>query len=515
MRSPPSKSQIKNSTSGSGSSTAGSNVKGPLNLFFSQKSNEKRKGEAIDLDSCRKSLRERALDAFARWMYDAGLPFNCVNYTDSFGEFIVAVGQYGPGMKPPTYHEVRVPCLKKEVEKTDKIIEEQKAQWKIYGCSIMMDKWTAKNGKMVINVLVNSPRGSVFLESYDASDSSTNSNKMFNLSEKTILKVGPENVVQVVTDNTSENKKVGNMLKGVFPNICWTPCAAHCINLMFGEIFNFYLQKQNTLFLSTEWSESIYTKEALGKEVARFIIGPYFWNDTVQALKVGNPLVIVLRLVDGEKKSPTEYIYEAMDRDKEDIEKAFDHDRRKYERVFEIIDKRWDDQLHQPLHAAGHILNRELFYTNNENKTLDLKIHTKKRNRLELKKLNDLVFVKYNRTLARRYKARNIIDPILLNNIDEANEWLTGGPQNHEEEEVFEGEGLTFGHVAMASGVEENVYGFRGSTLRIKERVSTSTSTCTSRTLINESSDEEEEDDDQYNNSNMMTLQEFGDLVEE
>ncbi|XP_009786406.2 lariat debranching enzyme isoform X2 [Nicotiana sylvestris] len=140
-------------------------------------------------------------------------------------------------------------------------------------------------------------------------------------------------------------------------------------------------------------------------------------------------------------------------------------------------------------------------------------IHTKKRNKLELKKLNDLVFVKYNRTLARRYKARNIIDPILLDNIDEANEWLTGAPENHEEEEVFEGEGLTFGHVAMASEVEENVYGFRGSTLRSKERVSTST--CTSRTLINEASDEEEDDDDQYNNSNMMTLQEFGDLVEE
>nr|XP_016445711.1 PREDICTED: uncharacterized protein LOC107770895 [Nicotiana tabacum] len=418
---------------------------------------------------------------------------------------------------------------------------------------------------MVINVLVNSLRGSMFLESYDASDSSTNSNKMFNLFEKTIFKVGPENVVQVVTDNASENKKAGDMLKGVFPNIYWTPCAAHCINLVFGDIFklapysivfakaikihsyisqrplllnmmrrytkqrnlvksaktrfatailtlhSFYLQKQNlrTLFLSTEWSESIYAKEALGKEVARFIIGPYFWNDTVQALKV------------------------AMDRAKEAIEKAFDHDRRKYERVFEIIDKRWDDQLHQPLHAAGHILKPGLFYTNNENKTLDLniwkgyhacvaklvpdeamqdRIHTKKRNRLELKKLNDLVFVKYNRTLAHRYKARNIIDPILLDNIDEANEWLTGGPENHEEEEVFEGEGLTFGHVAMASGVEENVYGFRGSTLRTKERVSPSTSTCTSRTLINEASDEE---DDQYNNSNMMTLQEFGDLVEE
>ncbi|XP_019257689.1 PREDICTED: uncharacterized protein LOC109235897 [Nicotiana attenuata] len=372
-------------------------------------------------------------------------------------------------------------------------------------------------------------------------------------------------------------------------------------------LHSFYLQKQNlrTMFLSTEWSESNYAKEALGKEVARFAISPAFWNDTVQALKVGNSLVTVLRMVDVEKKPPMGYIYEAMDMAKEAIEKAFDHDRRKYERVFQIIDKRWDDQLHQPLHAAGHILNPRLFYTNNENKTLDLNvwkgyhacvaklvpdeamqdkigeefgvyrqadgilglpsairgrtklapvewwmqfgyevpnlqqfairvqsltcsssgcernwsvyehIHSKKRNRLELKKLNDLVFVKYNRTLARRYKAHNIIDPILLDSIDEENEWLTGGPENHEEEEVFEGEGLTFGHVAIASGVEENVYGFRGSTLRSKERVSTSTSTCTSRTLINEASDEEEEDDDQYNNSNMMTLQEFGDLVEE
>ncbi|XP_018627616.1 uncharacterized protein [Nicotiana tomentosiformis] len=330
-------------------------------------------------------------------------------------------------MKPPTYHEVRVPCLKKEVEKTNKIVEEHKVQWKTYGCSIMMDKWTAKNEKMVINVLVISPRERLFLESYDASDSSTDSNKIYNLFEKTILKVGKENVVQVVTDNASENKKAGDMLKGVFPNIFWTPCAAHCIKLMFGDIFklapystvfakavkihsyisqrplllnmmrrytnqrnlvksaktrfataimtlhSFYLQKKNlrTLFMSIEWSEGIYAKEALGKEVARHIVGPYFWNDTVQALKVGNPLVIVLRLVDGERKPPMGYIYEAMDMAKEVIEKAFVHDKRKYGKVFEIIDERWTVQLHQPLHAAGHILNPGFFYTNNENKTLD------------------------------------------------------------------------------------------------------------------------------------------------
>jgi len=85
-------------------------------------------------------LRDRDVSVFARWMYDAGLPFNCVNYTESFGEFIEAFDQNGSGMKPLTYHEVRVPFLKKEVEKTNKIVEEHKVQWKTYDCSIIMDK---------------------------------------------------------------------------------------------------------------------------------------------------------------------------------------------------------------------------------------------------------------------------------------------------------------------------------------------------------------------------------------
>lgn len=59
------------------------------------------------------------------------------------------------------------------------------------------------------------------------------------------------------------------------------------------------------------------------------------------------------------------YLYEAMDRAKEAIQASFS-DHRKYKRVFEIIDKRWDGQLHRPLHATGHVLNPELFYDNEE-----------------------------------------------------------------------------------------------------------------------------------------------------
>ncbi|XP_060213434.1 uncharacterized protein LOC132640719 isoform X2 [Lycium barbarum] len=400
-------------------------TKGPMNLYYPQKPKEGA-GDSLSNERSRKLLRDRVVGAFARWVYDAGLPFNCVN-AKSFKKVIDYIGEYGPNMKPPTYHEVRVTCLKKEVEKVDEIVEEHKVQWSKFGCSIMMDKWTARNGKMVINVLVNSPKGSLFLGSYDASHSSTDSTKMYNLFERTIESIGKDNVVQVVTDNASENVKAGQTMHGTFPHIYWTPCAAHCINLIFGDIFkinpyasvfskatkmyayisqrplllnlmrkftnernlvrpgktrfatafltlhSFYMQKKNlrSLVTSNEWKQSKHAKEIAGKEVARNIISPSFWNDVCKALKVGGPLIIVLRLVDGEKKLPMGYLYEAMDLCKESIAKAFGGDERRYEKVFKIIDKRWSDQLHRPLHAAGHILNPGLYYKNAAAETLD------------------------------------------------------------------------------------------------------------------------------------------------
>nr|XP_004238493.1 uncharacterized protein LOC101254199 [Solanum lycopersicum] len=188
---PPSKTQkISSSSSGSALSIAWNVTKGPLNLYSSQKSTQKggfEKGGGID--ETKKILRKRAVSAFAIWMYDAGLPFNCVNHK-SFDNFIEVVGQHGPRIKCPTFHEVRVTHLKKEVKKVEKIVDEHKVQWTKFGCSITMDKWTARNNKMIINILVNSPNGSVFLGSVDASNESTDSIKMYMLFEKLLKELG-------------------------------------------------------------------------------------------------------------------------------------------------------------------------------------------------------------------------------------------------------------------------------------------------------------------------------------
>ncbi|XP_027173916.1 uncharacterized protein LOC113773468 [Coffea eugenioides] len=48
--------------------------------------------------------------------------------------------------------------------------------------------------------------------------------------------VGSKNVVHLITDNASNYKAVETLLNERYPIICWSPCAAHCINLILKDI---------------------------------------------------------------------------------------------------------------------------------------------------------------------------------------------------------------------------------------------------------------------------------------
>ena len=92
------------------------------------------------------------------------------------------------------------------------------------------------------------------------------------------------------------------------------------------------------MFTSVDWSESKWEKEQKGKNVAKTVIMPSFWNTIIFCLKISSPLVRVLHLVDGKKKkAPMGYIYEAMTRTKETIVKSFLGNEEKYKEIIEII----------------------------------------------------------------------------------------------------------------------------------------------------------------------------------
>eukprot|EP00253_Pinus_taeda_P002766 PITA_02766 len=66
-------------------------------------------------------------------------------------------------------------------------------------------------------------------------------------------------------------------------------------------------------------------------------------------------------MVDGEKLA-IGYIYEAMDQAKEQIQATYKDMLAKYSRIWEIIDNKWNNQLHRPIHAAGYFLNPKNHY---------------------------------------------------------------------------------------------------------------------------------------------------------
>ena len=75
----------------------------------------------------------------------------------------------------------------------------------------------------------------IFLKSVDASDNITDNKYIYGLLKDMIKEVGEANVVQIIIDNGSAFVKARKLLIKKY-NLYWTPCEAHCINLMFEDI---------------------------------------------------------------------------------------------------------------------------------------------------------------------------------------------------------------------------------------------------------------------------------------
>ena len=67
----------------------------------------------------------------------------------------------------------------------------------------MSDGWTDKKRRCICNFLVNSPKGIVFLSSVDTFNMSKTADKVFEMLNAIVKRIGEENVIQVVTDNAA------------------------------------------------------------------------------------------------------------------------------------------------------------------------------------------------------------------------------------------------------------------------------------------------------------------------
>ncbi|XP_060673906.1 uncharacterized protein LOC132804042 [Ziziphus jujuba] len=109
-----------------------------------------------------------------------------------FKNMIVGAQQSGMGVQIPSPYEIKEKYLDIEYKEMQQHIEKFKESWKTYGCTIMCDGWTESTKLSILNFMV-------------------------------------------VTDNGSAFVKAGKKLMTQY-NLYWTPCAAHCIDLIFEDI---------------------------------------------------------------------------------------------------------------------------------------------------------------------------------------------------------------------------------------------------------------------------------------
>ncbi|XP_022031007.1 uncharacterized protein LOC110931946 [Helianthus annuus] len=440
--------------------------------------------------------------------------------------------------------------------------------------------------RSLINFLVNNQYGTVFLKTVDASNCVKDAEKIFELLDGVIEEIGEDIVVQVVTDNASNYKKAGEMLMKKRKKLYWTPCAAHCIDLMLEKIGELPQHKNALLkakkvsnfiynhnwvlslarkilgkdllrpattrfatafltiqslydskdalqqmFVSNDWKNCAWAKKDDGKNVKKIIMDERtFWPSVVYTLQTTSPLVEVLRIVDGEQTPAMGFLYGAMDAWKEKIAKNLNNVEASYKEIWDIIDEKWDFQMHRALHAAAYYLNpkfrwspdvsqhpeikrglydvmerlvkdngvymkieeqlilyREkkglfgyrgslatyqtrppvLWWGEYGDDTPELKafamkilgltcsasacernwstfnqVHTKRRNRLTTERMDDLVFIMYNRKLKQKFVKRSNLkedeDPLLVENVMSDDEWIADPSDDDDDEDAIE-----------------------------------------------------------------------------
>eukprot|EP00253_Pinus_taeda_P007352 PITA_07352 len=119
------------------------------------------------------------------------------------------------------------------------------------------------------------------------------------------------------------------------------------------------------MFVSDDWRNCRYNMRHEGKAIAKMVYSETFWHGVEEACAVSEPIVKVLRFVDGEKPAMP-YLYKGMDRAKEAIRSYYENkcsvglDRKMM--LWDVIDSWWTGMLHRPIHAATLFLNPTFSY---------------------------------------------------------------------------------------------------------------------------------------------------------
>ncbi|KAL6280132.1 hypothetical protein ACE6H2_017013 [Prunus campanulata] len=373
----------------------------------------------LPVDDVQKQKQDVADKKIAVFFFHNSIPFSAAK-SIYYQEMVDAVAECGVDYKAPSYESLRSTLLEKVKADIHDCYKKYRDEWKETGCTILCDSWSDDRKKSLVIFSVTYPKGTLFLKSVDVSGHEDDATYLFELIESVVLEVGVEHVVQVITNTSASYVYAGRLLMAKYNSLFWSPCASYCINKMLEDIgkqewvstvleeaksitrfiyshtwtlsmmrkfnggrellrpkitrfvTNFLTLRSivilgdnlKHMFSHTEWSSSVYSRRPEAQAIKSLLYLDRFWKYAQEAVSISEPLLKILRVVDGDMPAMG-YMHEGIERAKVAIKTHYKGIEEKYMLLWDIIDRRWNMQLHSSLHAAAASLNPSIFYSPN------------------------------------------------------------------------------------------------------------------------------------------------------
>jgi hypothetical protein len=170
--------------------------------------------------------------AWVEFFYSANIPFAAAR-SASFKKAVKMTSEMRTSYLLPSYHDVRKRLLNETKHKIKaQIAERTKMFIRTYNATLTGDGWSSVNNHRILNMMCVSPAGKEFLGAIDTSGHMKDAVYITDVIKRYLIEVGPENVVQVCTDNASVMHKAVSIVQQQWPLLYFQGCMAHALNLL-------------------------------------------------------------------------------------------------------------------------------------------------------------------------------------------------------------------------------------------------------------------------------------------
>ncbi|KAL0331407.1 UNVERIFIED_CONTAM: hypothetical protein Sangu_1686200 [Sesamum angustifolium] len=314
--------------------------------------------------------QEHADKKIALFFFYNAIPFSAATST-YYQQMVDAIAECGVGYRAPSSEKLRCNLLEKVKANVNDMHKRLRDEWQQTGCTILCNCWSDGRTKSLVVFSVTCPKGTIFLRSIDVSGHIDDTHYLFGLLESIVLEVGAENVVQVLTDSADSYAYAGKLLMDKYPSIFWSPCASNCITKILEDLsklewvstvlkeattitkylysnewilntvrkftgglelirpkisryvtnflsLRFLVFQENNLkhmFSHAEWLASSASRRPDAQLIKSMLNAEQFWSSAREAVCMFEPLVKVLRIVQGDMPAMG-YLYEGMEKAK-------------------------------------------------------------------------------------------------------------------------------------------------------------------------------------------------------